>query len=193
MMLVKFSPKSMASNGQPMTKMWPGIIGLSYESTGGVLSSYTSWLIKDFLQTHWLNALPEHWVNGFAKNPYCLWSCCFYLRCAGCFFLLYTSRLIMRYHADFTRTVFSLHITRRLFRHIFPDRILFPEHFPELPPVIHILSRVHKGITNHITDHQKYWEVKERGVKLQLHSNINEEKIDLIWAEAYNEADANNG
>ncbi len=24
---------------------------------------------KDFLQTHWLNALPEHWVNGFAKNP----------------------------------------------------------------------------------------------------------------------------
>ena len=28
--------------------------------------------IKDFLQTHWLNALPEHWVNGFAKNPYYL-------------------------------------------------------------------------------------------------------------------------
>ncbi len=27
-------------------------------------------IIKDFLQTHWLNALAEHWVNGFAKNPY---------------------------------------------------------------------------------------------------------------------------
>ncbi len=26
--------------------------------------------IRDFLQTHWLNALAEHWVNGFAKNPY---------------------------------------------------------------------------------------------------------------------------
>ncbi len=24
---------------------------------------------RDFLQTHWLNALAEHLVNGFAKNP----------------------------------------------------------------------------------------------------------------------------